>query len=153
MELILLEGTLTWMCRVNKSTPYLTFFSKEKEDSILEYDPADELEASSDHIPILTKFRIKLPTHKAGEPRSLWKKAEWEKVNQQLSTKLEELTRNTIPLSTTEAIDQRVAKITRTIHQTAEGLIPKVKPSRYAKPYWTIEFSRLVKEARKVRRR
>lgn len=153
MELILPEGTVTWMRRGSKSTLDLAFVSKELEDSILECHPADELEASSDHIPILTKLRIKPPTQKTEEPRTQWKKADWEKVNQRLSTKLEELTRSRTPLSTTEAIDQRVAKITRIIHQTAEELIPKVKPSTYAKPYWTTECSRLVKEARKARRR
>lgn len=69
MELILPEDTVTWLCRGSKCTLDLTFVSKELKDSILECHPANKLQASSDHITILTKLPIKSSTQKIEEAR------------------------------------------------------------------------------------
>ncbi|KAI0998161.1 hypothetical protein K3495_g10028 [Podosphaera aphanis] len=52
-----------------------------------------------------------------------------------------------------ETIDQMVSNITAIINETVEQLIPKAKPSQFAKPYWTTECSRRVQEARSARRK
>ena len=59
MEFILPKGTIIWMSRGSRSTLDLTFVSKEFDGTILECQPANELEVSSDHIPIQTKLNLK----------------------------------------------------------------------------------------------
>ncbi|KAI0995164.1 hypothetical protein K3495_g13016 [Podosphaera aphanis] len=49
--------------------------------------------------------------------------------------------------------NQRVTETTEAIQNLITELIPKAKPSKYAKPYWTKECSQVVKDARKARRR
>ncbi|KAI1003132.1 hypothetical protein K3495_g5078 [Podosphaera aphanis] len=58
MELVLPEGTITWSNRGSQSTLDLVFLSQELEDPVTICQPASELEASSDHIPISTQLSI-----------------------------------------------------------------------------------------------
>ena len=152
MELILPQGTITWMSRGSQSTLDLTFVSQELEGSILECRPVAELEASSDHIPIGTKLDLKAVEEVARQPRHQWKSADWEKTNASLAGKLRQLRIGQIQLDSQEAIDEQVTAITRAIYETMEETIPKSRPSAHAKPYWTKDCSEAVKEARKARR-
>ncbi|KAI0990708.1 hypothetical protein K3495_g17479, partial [Podosphaera aphanis] len=74
------------------------------------------------------------------------------RINQILTAKLEDLTRRGDNLSSLEAIDQQTDAITKAVQETVEELVPKAKPSKFAKPYWTKECSQVVREARKARR-
>ncbi|KAI0995171.1 hypothetical protein K3495_g13010, partial [Podosphaera aphanis] len=76
IELILPEGTITWSNRGSQSTLDLTFVSKDLEDKIAECQPANELEASSDHIPICTGILIQPEAKEEQAPRPQWKKAD-----------------------------------------------------------------------------
>ncbi|KHJ30181.1 putative zinc knuckle domain protein [Erysiphe necator] len=84
--------------------------------------------------------------------RPQWKNADWAEFIERLAIKLRELVTTKGQLTTTKDIDQRVTDITKMIQNIAEDLIPKVKSSQYAKPYWTKECSRVVTAARKARR-
>ncbi|KAI0998166.1 hypothetical protein K3495_g10025 [Podosphaera aphanis] len=152
MELILPKGTITWKNRGFLSTLDLVFLSKESVNTVLECSPADELEASSDHIPLCTKLRIEPAGQTEAEPRPQWKKADWERINQILTAKLEDLTHRGDNLSSPEAIDQQTEAITKAVQETVEELVPKAKPSKFALSYWTKECSRVFREARKARR-
>ncbi|KAI0990829.1 hypothetical protein K3495_g17358 [Podosphaera aphanis] len=120
MELILPKGTITWKNRGSQSTLDLVFLSKELENTVLECSPADELEASSDHIPLCTKLRIEPARQTEAEPRPQWKKADWERINQILTAKLEDLTRRGDNLSSLEAIDQQTDAITKAVQETVD---------------------------------
>lgn len=69
MELILPEGTVTWKNKGNQSTIDLVFLSKELEDTVIGYHIAEELEASSDHLPVFTELRIQPPIPAGPESR------------------------------------------------------------------------------------
>ncbi|KAI0991245.1 hypothetical protein K3495_g16942, partial [Podosphaera aphanis] len=153
MELALPEGTITWSNRGSKSTLDLVFLSKKLEDSVKSCQPDSELEASSDHIPISTQLSIQPNISEEPVPRPQWKKADWNEVNKRLSAKLLDLRADNFPLNTRQAIDQRVATITKAIQKTVEETIPKAKPSRFAKPYWNTQCSEAVKDTRKARRK
>jgi len=56
------------------------------------------------------------------------------------------------PLETTEEIDRATQRIQEVIQQTIEQLVPKAKPSRFARITWTEESQRLVKQTRRLRR-
>ncbi|KAI1005137.1 hypothetical protein K3495_g3081 [Podosphaera aphanis] len=79
--------------------------------------------------------------------------ADWEVVNKRLAENLMVTIKIDSQLLTIRDIDQRVVDITVAIQKTVDEVIPKEKPSRYAKPYWTKECTRLIKEARRARRR
>ncbi|KAI0991034.1 hypothetical protein K3495_g17153, partial [Podosphaera aphanis] len=152
MELVLPEGTITWSNRGSQSTLDLVFLSKELEDLVTICQPASELEASSDHIPISTQLSIQPNIEEEQKPPPQWKKADWNKVNTKLAAKLLEVKRGNFPLDSKEEIDQRVSLITKAIQKTIQETIPMAKPSKFAKPYWTRQCSEVVRETRKARR-
>ncbi|KAI0998157.1 hypothetical protein K3495_g10034 [Podosphaera aphanis] len=153
LELILPEGTITWSNRGSQSTLDLTFVSKNLEDTVTKCLPANELEASSDHIPICTEMLIQPEVQKEQAARPQWKKADWEAVNRSLAAKLRLLERERHSLNSPETIDQRVISITEITQVTIKETIPGARPSSLAKPYWTSESSKAVKDTRKARRK
>ncbi|KAI1002563.1 hypothetical protein K3495_g5635 [Podosphaera aphanis] len=152
MEQALPDGTITWKNSGSESTLGLVFLSKELKDSVISCQPDSELEASSDHIPMSKQFSIQPKISEEPEPRSQWKKADWNEVNKRLSAELLDLRAENIPLNSRQAIDQRVATITKAIQKMVEETIPKTKPSGFAKPYWNAQCSEAVKDTRKARR-
>ncbi|KAI0993834.1 hypothetical protein K3495_g14350, partial [Podosphaera aphanis] len=152
MKLILPEGTITWKSRNSQSTLDLAFTSNSLEETIIRCHPSEELESSSDHLPLITELQVELSREAQLDPRPQWKKADWSSINQRLSAKLSPVTTNMRPLTSPAAIDQTITEITRAIQETVEELVPKSNPSPYAKPYWTEAFSQAVKATRKARR-
>ena len=152
MELVLPEGTITWSNRGSQSTLDLIFLSKELEDLVTNCQPASELEASSDHIPISTQLTIQPNIEDEPKLSPQWKKADWDEFNKLLAIKLLELKAEDLCLDSQEAVDQRVTSITNVIQKIIQETIPKAKPSKFAKPYWTDQCSEAVKETRKARR-
>lgn len=88
MELILPEGLITWKSRGSQSTLDLAFVSKELEDNVMKCHQAEELESSSDHIPICTELNIEPPKKSKAPPRPQWKRADWDTINQMLDRRL-----------------------------------------------------------------
>ena len=80
------------------------------------------------------------------------KRADWDKANLTLRSKLQALRVSDNLLDSEEAIDEQVKGITQAIQETIDESIPKSRPSKFAKPYWTKECSEAVKEALKARR-
>ncbi|KAI1001881.1 hypothetical protein K3495_g6320 [Podosphaera aphanis] len=153
MELILPEGTITWSNRGSQSTLDLTLVSKNLEYTVTKSLPANELEASSDHSPTCTEMLIQPEVQEEQAARPQWKNADWEVVNRSLAAKIRVLERERLSLNSREAIDKRVISITEIIQATIKETIPRAKPSSFAKPYWTSECSKAVKNTRKARRK
>lgn len=152
MKLILPKGKITWMSRGIQSTLDLVFVSQELEGSILECRPANELEASSDHVPICTKLNLKAVEEVKRSPRLQWKGVDWEKTNARLAWKLREIRCGTDQPNSQDAIDEQTIAITQAIQETMKETISKCRPSPSAKLYWTKEYSEAVKDARRARR-
>ncbi|KAI0999743.1 hypothetical protein K3495_g8454 [Podosphaera aphanis] len=152
MELIFPEGTITWSNKGSQSKPDLTFVSKNLEDTVTKCLPANELEASSDHIPICPEILIQPEVQEEQAARLQWKKANWEAVDRSLAAELRLLERESHSLNSRETIDQRVVSITEIIQVTIKETIPRARPSSFAKPYWTSECSKAVKDTRKARK-
>lgn len=153
MKLVLPEETITWSKRGSQSTLDLIFLSKELEDAVICCQPASELEASSDHIPITTQLSIQSPLKEEPVPYRQWKKANWEEFNKRLETGLIEMRANHEILDSRQIIDYRVTCTTETIQKIISQTMPYARPSRFAKPYWTTQRSEAVKETRKAWRK
>lgn len=65
--------------RGSQSTLDLVFLSKELEDTVIGYHIAEELEASSDHLPICIELRIPLLRAANPKPCPQGRKADWKK--------------------------------------------------------------------------
>ncbi|KAI1005378.1 hypothetical protein K3495_g2839 [Podosphaera aphanis] len=152
IELILPISTITWKSRGSQSTLDLSFDSKALENKVIECQPADDLEASSDHIPISTQLHLKPAIEAIRQARPQWKKADWDEVNKRLALQLLEKVGDNNQLKNREAIDRRLDTITNTVKDVVKTLIPRTKPSEFSIPYWTKECSEAVKQARKARR-
>ncbi|KAI1000156.1 hypothetical protein K3495_g8039 [Podosphaera aphanis] len=156
MELVLPVGIITWSNRGSQSTLDLVFLSQELEDLVTVCQLASELEASSDLIPISTQLSIQPNIEEEQKPPPQWKKADWNKLNTKLAAKLIELKRGNSFLDSKEEIDQRVSLITKAIQKIIQETIltakPTAKPSKFSKPYWASQRTKVVRQTRKARR-
>lgn len=150
MDLITPEGLVTWKTRGSQSTLDLAFTSPAITSQVLSHQVSEELESSSDHLPICTQLTLMPRTQADQSPRPQWKKANWEQFKVHLEKNLQTQTQPL--LDTRQGIDQRVDQITGAIQLTVEAHIPAARPSQFAKGYWTRECSQAVKEARRARR-
>lgn len=61
MALALCRGLVMWKSRGSQSTLDLFFVSESLEKTVVQCNTADELESSSEHLPLLIELRIILP--------------------------------------------------------------------------------------------
>lgn len=153
MELVLPEGTMTWKNRGSQSTLDIFFLSKEIEDAVTCCQPADELEASSDHILIHTQLSIQSGLEETIVPNRQWKRANWNEVNKTLNAEPVTLSAKYSDLNSRQTIDHGESLITSIIQKVIRDTIPNANPSRFAKPYWTYQCSEAAKETQKARRK
>ena len=99
IDLILPKGLVTWRSRGSQSSLDPPFVSNSLVKSIAACNPAEDLEASKDHIPIITQIQVESITQVQQQPRPQWKKADWEEVNRSLALKLSRLSTRLIELN------------------------------------------------------
>lgn len=144
-------GTVTWERQGSScQTLDLVFLTRNLHQRVLSCRSNPEQSHGSDHLPIITTLQVaKLPATPS-LPRPQWKKADWEKVNQAVQSRLQAL--DHVPLRTEQELDQVIARLQDILQQAVKDYIPVAKPSNYAKMSWTQESQRMVKLARKMRR-
>lgn len=150
MDLITPEGLITWKTRGSQSTLDLAFTSQAITNQVLSHQVSEQLESSSDHLPICTQLALTPRVQADQSPRPQWKSTNWAQFKVHLERELQDQTQP--HLDTRQGIDQRVDQITEAIQATVKAHIPTAKPSQFAKGYWTRECSQAVKEARRARR-
>ncbi|RAQ99830.1 reverse transcriptase [Stemphylium lycopersici] len=136
--------------RASSSTIDLCFASHDLQQKVTRCWVNQDLESSSDHLPIQVEFETQTQQEGDLEPQLAWKAANWEQIRQDLEQKLAGL--ETRRLETALDIDQAVAELVRTMQETAAAHTREKKQSLYQKPFWTKECSEKVKAARQARR-
>lgn len=142
------KGLTTWSKGNQRTTIDLAFMSPGIYPALTKCNKMDSLDYNSDHFPIATSILTRtLP--KTNTKRRQWKRANWPKIKEQLKTDMLKIQNPT----TKEGIDHTITSITSAIHRATDQHVPWAKPSPKANPAWTQEVERLVREARKARRK
>jgi len=143
-------GTITWENSRSCQTLDLTFSSEPIRESIKHCRIREDLDTGSDHKPIQTTLQIERVKKGPQQVRPQWKKADWKAICTSLQGRLQALTLD--PLETKAELDRATQRIQEIIQQTIEQMVPKAKPSSFARITWTAESQRLVKQTRRLRR-
>lgn len=131
---LLPRGTKTWQAGNLESTIDLVLTSSELADQLIKCQ-THACDHGSDHMAIETKFDISVGDRPT-ETRLLFKNAPWKQLNARVAEKLE---RRPWGGGVQEQTDRLMGAVTEAI----DALVPKAKPSPYAKRWWTTDLSRL----------
>jgi len=147
-ELYLLTepGTITWGKSRSCQTIDLAFGSELVRESISHCRIGQDLDTGSDHKPIQTTFQATRIEKGTQHVRPQWKKADWEAICKSFQGRLQTLSLDL--LETGQELDRAALKPQEIIQPTIEEMIPKAKPSCFAKMAWTEESQRLVTQTK-----
>ena len=144
------KGTITRDTHGQRTTIDLSLVSEGLAGSMLRCGVDEELENSSDHLPIGTSLYLQACEEAAPRRRRFWKRLDEEKFkNSMRDQRLESLvvkTRRWI------AIDEYINRMLQTIQTAVEDSTPWANPSMMAKAYWSSECSAAVQTARRSRK-
>jgi hypothetical protein len=148
MELMTEPGIATWQREDQESTIDLTYVSRSLTERLIECTIADDLENSSDHLPIRTT--IDITTVSAEQPkRRNFKLTDNGKLLDFVRANLQ-----AFPTAFTSAhqIEQATDHLIEIINQGIAISTPWADPSNFSNPDFTPECRETVKEARRLRR-
>jgi hypothetical protein len=94
-----------------------------------------ETDHGSDHRAIETVLDVSVPTPKA-QDRLLFKNAPWKQINTRIEAALERA-----PSGGT--VQERTDRLMATVQDAIQALVPKAKPTPYAKRWWTSDLTQL----------
>jgi hypothetical protein len=96
----------------------------------------------SDHKGIVLETSILLDNYKEKEKKRLYYNADWEAIRATFKQNL--ATRYTwTSLDTKSQLDQAAEDLVALVNTTLDEMVPRAKPSPYAKRWWTRELSQL----------
>ena len=98
----------------------------------------DEQPPSADHFPIATVLDFPMPTNPLHTPRN-FRATDWEELKNILDKELLELEAPR-ELNSKEELINTLDKLEAAIMRTIEKVVPRKKPSPYAKRWWTKEL-------------
>jgi hypothetical protein len=145
-ELLTPPSTITYPTNQGGTTIDLAFASTELAESMLECRVAIELDHGSDHLPIVSRFRIEPPIAKPN-PRRCWKNLDINKarasianleVNRLIRTKVE--------------IEQYARYLSTQLYLALDQSVPWKRASEYANPWWNPQVAEAVFNAKAARR-
>ena len=147
MELSTPPGARTWEARGSQQTLDLSWHSQGLRQRILTCEVLEELDHSSDHLPVKTVLTATIQTE-IRKSRKIWKKADIDGMQTALQGAVSDN-----PITAAHELERAVADLVEQIQAAASRYVPWAKPSKFSQPYWTSDCSRLVKEARAARKR
>ena len=155
VELALPQGTITREARrgnsVERTTIDLVWLSIDLLPGLIQCRTADELEQSSDHLPITTWLQTgSAPETQPTRQRRAWAMMDNEKFDTIYRSEIEGLDNR--QLQTREDIEEIVTDLTQAIHRAIDGSTPWSRPCSYSKPWWTPECQEVVHQTRRLRR-
>jgi hypothetical protein len=131
---MLARGTKTWQGGDDESTIDLVLASEELAASMVKCK-VHETDHGSDHRAIETILDVAVPTPKA-QDRLLFKNAPWKEINMRIEAALEK----TPPGST---VQEKTDQLMAAVQGAVQALVPKAKPTPYAKRWWTSDLTQL----------
>lgn len=141
LQLLLPPGTITYQGRgrssQNCSTIDLIFATERLARELLICQP-HQTQCGSDHEAIETTFSLSMSVSPENT-RLLFKNAPWIKITQQIQHDLAHNKITASPNNVNEFTGQLMSVVARAINQ----LVPKAKPSPYAKRRWSEDLSKL----------
>lgn len=136
LESLLPRGTKTWQNRRYASTIDLMLASQELSSSVLKCQ-VHGTEHGSDHRAVETFFDVEVPDH-AAQTRLLFKNAPWNAIRERIACALQER-----PLD--GDVQRQTDRLMQVVLEAVNSLVPKAKPSPYAKRWWTQDLTKLRK--------
>lgn len=94
-------------------------------------------EHGSDHRAVETFFDVEVPDH-AAQTRLLFKNAPWNAIRERIACALQER-----PLD--GDVQRQTDRLMQVVLEAVNSLVPKAKPSPYAKRWWTQDLTKLRK--------
>ncbi|KAL9568930.1 hypothetical protein ACKAV7_006944, partial [Fusarium commune] len=131
---LLPRGTKTWEGPGGESTIDLTLASAELADEMV-HCGIYPTEHGSDHRAIEAEFDLAMPERTA-EPRLLFKNAPWKAIRERVKEKLS-------PLPWDGDVQTQTDRLMDVVLDAIHDLVPRAKPSPYAKRWWTTDLTKL----------
>ncbi|KAH7460569.1 hypothetical protein FOMA001_g19559 [Fusarium oxysporum f. sp. matthiolae] len=131
---LLPRGTKTWEGPGGESTIDLTLASAELADEMV-HCGIYPTEHGSDHRAIQAEFDLAMPERTA-EPRLLFKNAPWNAIRERVKEKLS-------PLPWDGDVQTQTDRLMDVVLDAIHDLVPRAKPSPYAKRWWTTDLTKL----------
>ncbi|RKK97848.1 hypothetical protein BFJ70_g17589, partial [Fusarium oxysporum] len=131
---LLPRGTKTWEGPGGESTIDLTLASAELADEMV-HCGIYPTEHGSDQRAIQAEFDLAMPERTA-EPRLLFKNAPWNAIRERVKEKLS-------PLPWDGDVQTQTDKLMDVVLDAIHDLVPRAKPSPYAKRWWTTDLTKL----------
>ncbi|KJZ69825.1 hypothetical protein HIM_10778 [Hirsutella minnesotensis 3608] len=134
LRTLLPRGTRTWQGPDQESTIDLVLATSELADEAITciLHPTDH---GSDHRAIHTTFDVALP-ERVTTPRLLFKNAPWNLIRARVEEGLREL-------SWTAGVQTQTDQLMRVVLEAIDDLIPREKPTPYAKRWWSRDLTQL----------
>jgi len=149
-SLALPRGTITRDYQGSQTTIDLVFTTDGIMNRLIRCGIDEEMENSSDHLPIQTIIDLRACEEPARKPRRNWKAMDEEKFINTLREQMPE------PLSDHEAgrrrIDEYTKQLLDALEEAVEISTPWARPHEMAKAGWTKECTEVVKSVRRMRR-
>ncbi|KAF6515846.1 hypothetical protein HZS61_004587 [Fusarium oxysporum f. sp. conglutinans] len=131
---LLPQGTKTWEGPGGESTIDLTLASAELADEMV-HCGIHPTEHGSDHRAIQTEFDLTTPERTA-DSRLLFKNAPWNAIRERVKDKL-------TPLPWDDDVQTQTDRLMEVVLNAIHQLVPRTKPSPYAKRWWTADLTKL----------
>jgi hypothetical protein len=131
---LLPRGTKTWEGPGGESTIDLTLASAELADEVV-HCGIHPTEHGSDHRAIQTEFDLTTPERTA-DSRLLFKNAPWNAIRERVKDKL-------TPLPWDDDVQTQTDRLMEVVLDAIHELVPRAKPSPYAKRWWTADLTKL----------
>jgi hypothetical protein len=131
---LLPRGTKTWEGLGGESTIDLTLASAELADEMV-HCGIHPTEHGSDHRAIQTEFDLTTP-ERTTDSRLLFKNAPWNAIRERVKDKL-------TPLPWDGDVQTQTDRLMEVVLDAIPELVPRAKPSPYAKRWWTADLTTL----------
>jgi ribonuclease HI len=143
LQSMLKAGTVTWEHQSAKmsSTPDTVFASHNLANAVICCN-THTVDHGSDHKGIVLETSTVLDNYEEREKKRLYFEADWEAVRVALDQSLA-TSYTWTSLNTTHQLDQAAEDLVALVNTTLEEMVPRAKPSPYAKRWWTKELSKL----------
>ena len=148
--LALPRGTITRDYQGSQTTIDLSFVTDSLANRIISCGVDEEIENSSDHLPIKTILNLEIQKEPERPRRRNWKAIDIKKFKNTLLAKVPDLLLNKIVGR--QRIKEYTKELFYTMEEAVEESTPWTKSSEQSKGSWTPECILIVKEVRRIRR-
>lgn len=147
LSLLLPEGTITREQNTQRTTIDLVWATERLAEHLRRCGVRPDLHQGSDHLPIATELDLEVTDNREKKPRKSWKQLNQEKLQEKLRIYMP----YTRSMRNTDEIDTFAETLISAIQRAAEEATPNARITKYSKPFWTLDCSEAVRQARSKR--